>query len=273
MTLRAYGVGAAQGFAEWGDAKAFAPLVAYVEDEKNNEQARMTACEALGWVGTDADLQSLVPKVLPTTTNEAKRIKRACLLEAFFQRRVTGVDAKLVPLLSDPDEGVRRHAAIAIGHDGIDADAIAAVRAKIDDPVGSQATRIALLLGGTPADAELVATRVEASPSALEDLKIAYNVMVSQPPTDAALADGSLARWAANARVREWMTDILGHALGSFEYDNGPHTLTRVVLRAKLVGAARGGDANALLLLQIMKERGCLASLGAPLSPPSSDPR
>lgn len=272
MTLRAYGVGAAQGFAEWGDAKAFPLLLAYVEDEKNNEQARIEACAALGSLGTDADMQTLVPKVLPAATDMAKQIRRACLLDAFSVRRVTGVDSKLVPLLTDRDETTRKQAAIAIGHDGIDADAIATVRAEIDDPVAAPAVRLALLLGGTPADAELVATRVESSPSALEDLKVLYNQTVSTPPTDAALANGSLGRWAANAQARDWMMLLLERGLVGSEYDSGPHTLTHVVLRAKLLDAARGGDASALLLLQVMKERGALASLGAPLSP-SSDPR
>ena len=34
MSLRAIGVGAAHGFAEWGDHKAFKPLLAYIEEPK-----------------------------------------------------------------------------------------------------------------------------------------------------------------------------------------------------------------------------------------------
>ena len=47
MTLRALGVGASDGFAQWGDPKAYDDLVKYAEDPMENEQARMEACFAL----------------------------------------------------------------------------------------------------------------------------------------------------------------------------------------------------------------------------------
>src|SRR5690606_21078515 len=53
MSLRAIGVGAAHGLSEWGDNRAFQPLLAYIEDPKNNEQSRMEACAALAWVAKD----------------------------------------------------------------------------------------------------------------------------------------------------------------------------------------------------------------------------
>ena len=46
MTLRALGVGAADGFAQWGDPRAYPELVKYIEDKENNEQSRIEACFA-----------------------------------------------------------------------------------------------------------------------------------------------------------------------------------------------------------------------------------
>src|SRR3954469_3820777 len=47
MTLRAIGVGAADGMSEWRDHKSFKPLFDYINEPKNNEQSRMHACAAL----------------------------------------------------------------------------------------------------------------------------------------------------------------------------------------------------------------------------------
>jgi hypothetical protein len=52
MTLRALGVGASDGFAQWGDPKAYDELVKYAEDPMENEQGRMEACFAIAWVAT-----------------------------------------------------------------------------------------------------------------------------------------------------------------------------------------------------------------------------
>ena len=57
MSLRAIGVGASHGFAQWGDAKAYPILVKYIEDKQNNEQSRIEACFSLGWVATDEQMK------------------------------------------------------------------------------------------------------------------------------------------------------------------------------------------------------------------------
>ncbi len=60
MTLRALGVGASDGFAQWGDPKAYDDLVKYIEEPKENEQSRMEACFALSWVATDDQMKNVV---------------------------------------------------------------------------------------------------------------------------------------------------------------------------------------------------------------------
>ena len=41
---------------EWGDPKAFEPLLTYIEEPRENEQSRMAACEALAWVAKPDDM-------------------------------------------------------------------------------------------------------------------------------------------------------------------------------------------------------------------------
>ena len=57
-------------------------------------------------------------------------------------------------------------------------------------------------------------------------------------------------------------------AAGQFDnlvFDNGPHSETRVVLRVRLLRAAKSGDdaakRGAIMTLKFMKEQGCLLAL------------
>ncbi|HWL88339.1 MAG TPA: HEAT repeat domain-containing protein, partial [Polyangiaceae bacterium] len=82
MTLRGLGVGAADGFAEWGDARAYPILTKYVENSENNEQSRLEACFALSWVATDDQLVDVVKKVHAFSKPDPKSaLIRACYLE------------------------------------------------------------------------------------------------------------------------------------------------------------------------------------------------
>jgi hypothetical protein len=63
MTIRALGVGASDGFAQWGDPRRTTILVKYIEDKMDNEQSRIEACFALSWVATDDEMKEVVKKV------------------------------------------------------------------------------------------------------------------------------------------------------------------------------------------------------------------
>ena len=63
MTLRALGVGAAHGMSEWGDPKAFKLLMKFIEEPKENEQARLEACAALPWVASKEDMLEVAKKI------------------------------------------------------------------------------------------------------------------------------------------------------------------------------------------------------------------
>src|SRR5690606_38797343 len=62
MVLRAIGVGASYGLAQWGDPKAYPLLVKYIEDKQNNEQSRLDACFSLSWVATDEQMAEVAKK-------------------------------------------------------------------------------------------------------------------------------------------------------------------------------------------------------------------
>jgi len=270
MTLRALGVGAAHGLAELGDPSAFAPLVQFVEDQKNNEQARIEACFALGWTGTDDQLRGLVPKVSDPVPRDAKReLVRSCYLQALAIRPLTGHAAGLLPLLSPKTNMETRHeAARAIGFHGVDAAVVPKLVSLLADTSVRPDAALALLLGADEATAAAAVAQVEAGdPAGVDELKVLY-VQSLGYFSDAALEQGVFARWVKNARANKtpWARELVERALAGVDYDHGPHTLTRTRLRVRLYAHARGTDAkkrdDALLVLDAMGERGILGALG-----------
>jgi HEAT repeat protein len=273
MTLRALATGAAQGFAELGDPKAVPLLVAFVEEPKNNEQARYEACLALGPIASVADLKGLADKVKnPAPGDPKKELIRACFLASLTYGKAQGVDVTLLPLVEARDREQAGHAALAIGIDGVDD--VAAK--KLVDLLQKQDVRVpaalALLLGGTQAQAAAAVDAVS-DPSELDALRAAY-VHSFERYTESHRDRGAMARWVSNAEAcgAEWPRQLVGLGLRNLQYDSGPDTLTRVVLRGRLLADARSTDAkkksDAILVLQALGERGTLASLGAPPSTP-----
>ena len=84
-----------------------------------------------------------------------------------------------------------------------------------------------------------------------------------------------MARWIENAQtatrvkvhdsLQDWPKLILGHAIQGIEYDNGPHSVTRVQMRVRLLRDARAGDekkrVEAIRILEFMNEKGILMTL------------
>jgi len=89
------------------------------------------------------------------------------------------------------------------------------------------------------------------------------------------LAKGRIFRWVDNAvaisRVeigdtpQEWARGQLEGQFNNLQFDNGPHSFTRVVLRVRLLDMAKGDDAElragAIRTLKFMKEQGVLLAL------------
>jgi HEAT repeat protein len=281
MTLRALGVGAADGFAQYGDAKAYDDLVKYAEDQMENEQARMEACFALSWVAKDDQMKEVVKKIHDNTKTDAKaNFMRQCYLETVIHRPVPDATGGLVDELSAtvPDIEVRHQMARAIGMGGITKSMVQPILDKEKDVSMKADASIALVLG---ADADTASRAIatyndkDVPAEAIEELKDVYNKTFGYW-SDRNYENGDIARWVENAealahvkvhdQLQDWPRLILGRNLvESIEIDNGPHSMTRVALRARLIADAKGANdvkrTEAIRILKFIKEKGVLMAL------------
>jgi hypothetical protein len=277
MVVRGLTVGSAQGFAQWGDKKAYPLLMKIVEDDKHNEGAREQACMALSWVATDDNLKEIVTKAKAATgTDPKKQYLRACLMETLIRHPLPSATGDLMGMLTkDADPAVRRQVARAIGWGGVDKPTEASLLGRVSDPDLRNDAALALLLGGSEeAAARAVAMFADAPKEALESLKDDYYNSFGYW-SDEDLSKGRLYRWVANAqavgRIRvhdtaqDWAALRLGAQFNNLEYDSGPHSMTRVALRFRLGEIAKKGDADAkkgaIETLKFMKEQGMLMAL------------
>jgi HEAT repeat protein len=281
MTLRALGVGASDGFAQWGDARAYDDLVKYIEDPMENEQARSEACFGLSWVAADDQMREVVKKVHDNTKTEPKAsFIRTCYLETLIHRPVPAATGGLVDELSAvvPDLEVRNQMARAIGMGGITPTMVPSIFEKLADVSLKADAALALILGAdSDTAARAIATYNDPSmpAEAIEELKDVYNKTFGYW-SDHNYDVGDIARWVDNAgaiahvrvhdQLQDWPRLILGRNLvESIEIDNGPHSMTRVQLRARLLNDAKSGNdvkrAEAIRMLKFTKEKGVLMAL------------
>jgi HEAT repeat protein len=277
MTLRALGVGASHGFAQWGDARAYPVLVKYVEEPNNNEQSRLEACFSLSWVATDDQMTEVVKKVHDFNKPDPKNaFVRTCYLETLIHRPVPAATAGLLDLLKpDVDMEVRHQASRAIGFGGLTKDIAAQLLDKMKDVNLKSDAALALLIGGDTDDASrAIASYGDSPPEAMEELKVVYNQTFGYW-SDKNYENGDVARWIANAEacrhvkvhdaLQDWPDLVLSRAIQGIEFDNGPHSMTRVQFRMRLIADAKGANDQkrvaAIEILKFMKERGVLMAL------------
>jgi HEAT repeat protein len=276
MTLRALGYGAADGFAQWGDSKAYAPLVKYIEDKEGNEQSRLEACFALSWVATDEQMKEVAKKVREFSGADPKvQLIRTCYIETLIHRPVPEASGQLIELMKpDVELGVRHQAARAIGIGGVSPAVAAQLMEKMKDKQLRTDAALALLMGG---DADTVRRAIamynDGGAEGMEELKGVYNQSFGYW-SDRNYEQGDLARWVENAEacghvkvanaLQDWPKQLLIRAL-SGDFDNGPRSMTRVQLRVRLYRDVKGADAKkreqALSILKFMKEKGVLMAL------------
>jgi len=277
MSLRAIGVGASDGFSEWRDHKAFKPMFEYILDVKNNEQSRMSACAGLAWVAEPEDFLEIAKKIQEFGGQEkTDQFRRACLLETLIQRPVPGTAPALISLMTEQSALETRHqVARAIAKSGFDA----GIEAKLVEMLGNEAlmndAALALILGGSPDLASrtvaLYANKPKAALDELGDLWYRSFGYWSTEDLEAGLISRyvdnaeAISRVSINMTPQEWARVMLMRQLDNLVFDNGPHSFTRVVLRKKLLDAAKGSDeakrAGAIRTLKFMKEQGVLLAL------------
>lgn len=289
MSLRAVGVGASHGFAQWGDPKAFPILVKYIEDKQNNEQSRLEACFSLGWVATDEQMNEVVKKVKEFDKPDPKiQLIRGCYLETLVRKPVPAATAGLVDLINGSVElEVQHQAARAVGFGGITPAIAAQLQEKLKNPATRTDAALAILLGGD-ADAvrRMLATYNDADPATLGDLKLVYNQTFGYW-SDRNYESGDVARWIDNAftasrvkvrdALQDWPKLILARAIQGIDYDNGPHSVTRVQMRIRLLKDARSADekkrSQAIQILKFMGEKGVLMALKSEAGPAQEQAR
>ncbi len=277
MSLRAIGVGAAHGFAEWGDHKAFKPLLDYIEEPKENEQSRMEACAALAWVAKDEDFVTIAEKIKQYGGAEpVDQVRQACLLEALITRPIVGTSDALIGLLT-PESGflVRHAVARAIGKAGIEPSVEAQLFEKLKDEKLVNDAALALMLGGSPEVAARALAGLANQPKeVIDELQELWHGSFGYW-SNRDLDEGHIFRYVENAEAASriefanipqgWVAEQLRRQFGNLQFDNGPHSFTRLVLRHRLLGMAIGADpgvrAGAINTLRFMKEQGALLAL------------
>jgi hypothetical protein len=143
----------------------------------------------------------------------------------------------------------------------------------LDDPEHRLAAALALLLGGSTDGATHAAAVIRRTGAmGQQALRSAYERAVAVVH-ERDLTLGNLHRWVANAQTMArassprdpppWAVELLAASLRGLEADAGPHSLTRPVLRYRLLAEARAGSAEAVSTLGFMGERGSLMALAA----------
>jgi hypothetical protein len=277
MTLRAINVGAADGFAQWGDPKIYPHMAKFIEDKQENEQGRIEACFALSWVATDQNMNDIVKRIHDFKGKDPKdQFIRGCYLEALLHRPVPGTSAGLVDMIDkETDVEVRHQVSRAIGFGGFDDKVAQLLFKKMEDVELRNDGALALVLGGTTDQAtKAVAMYADYPKEALDELKDVYYRSFGYWSDDD-FYKGRLYKWVdtaeAIAKIRvkdaaqDWTRLRLQAQFDNLEFDNGPHSMTRVVLRYRLMQDAKKPEADrkrgAIQTLKFMKEQGSLMAL------------
>ena len=278
MALRAVAYGAAQGLAQWGDARAVKPLMELIEDETWHEEARQAACEALAWCADDKTMTEVAKKAIDFTkmNKPPKQVIGACYAATLALRPVPTAVPALVDLITpDLDRGVRLAIAHAIGVSGFDSTVEGKLFEKLQNAETRNSAALALVMGGsTDTAARTIAMYADFGKDALDDLKDDYFRAFGYW-SDEDFKRGNLYRWVDNAVAighvkvgdapQDWARQRLTAQFDNLKFDNGPHSETRVVLRYRLYNEAKNGDPakkkGAIATLQFMKEKGVLMAL------------
>jgi HEAT repeat protein len=277
MSVKALAWGAADGFAQLGDPKAYPVLVKHIEDTMANEQSRYEACFALSWVATDENMAEVVKKVHDFNKADDKaQLIRSCYLETLIHRPVQGANAGLIDLITPTaDPQVAAQAARAMAFAGLDNNISGKLMDMMKDTSLRNYAMLALLIGADPDTAgRALATYTGSGPEAMEDLKTLYDKSFGYWSAED-YEKGLVAKWIANAEamrfvkvndaLQDWPRMILTNDIQGIVFDNGPHSITRVQFRVRLINDAKGTDPkkqkDAIAILKFMQEKGVLMAL------------
>jgi hypothetical protein len=202
--------------------------------------------------------------------------RRSCLLETLINRPIQGTGGALLELLTPSSSMRTRHqVARAIGKAGFDADVEAKLFGMMKDEQMMVDATLALMLGGsTDTAARAVAMWSDKPREALDELQDLWYKSFGYWSTED-LDKGHIFRFVDNAEAigkveikdipQGWASVLLTKQFENLDFDNGPHSFTRVVLRHRLLDMAKGDDAvkraGSIRTLDFMKEQGSLLAL------------
>src|SRR5690606_36152373 len=167
---------------------------------------------------------------------QATHFRASCWLTALGERPLPAVNATLSGFVATGPREQLELAARALGHAGVEAEQEQKLLALLSDaalPERQPAAALALLLGGSEKAAKhVIASSMQESDS-IRDFYARSVSFLSHEDVES----GRLWRWVRNARAAgdSWASRSLGRQLSEVVYDNGPHSLTRVVLRRRLL--------------------------------------
>jgi hypothetical protein len=279
MAVRALSIGAADGAAAAGDARAAGVLLSLIDEAREHEDARLAACRALVWVAPAERAQELSARIRDGADGStAARWRRQCLLTGLSERVPAGMEAVLVESITPraaPE--LQLGAGRALGKRGLGAEERRVLLERVEDSRTMIGSGLALVLGSDPDAVTRTIAIVAARSGALrEELAREWkNSLVELSNRDAEA--GAVLRWVKNARAaarvavgtarQTELEEILAERLAAGFAGAGPHALSRTVLRVRLWQLATGTDGarqvEALDALSMMKERGALAALSA----------
>jgi len=283
MSLRAIDVGAAQGLSEWGDPKAVQPLLAHARDPRNNEQSRSEACVALAWLVNESETAQIVGELVrPAPALVATDpFRRECLLSGLAQRAAHVEGRRLIGLLEPkvPDT-VRATAARVIARAGIDEKLEADLKQRAHYDVAGTDAVLALVLAGS-ADAAVDSLKRHVGDTQEARTRLALGIrltldFLSREDVDRGFLFTVLRNADAAADAgHDWLQRAVANGLGRVMFDNGPHSLTRPVLRAHLLEMARSNKRflqrkSAVRALWYLREQGSLLALANGKGPEAS---
>jgi hypothetical protein len=266
-------MGAAQGLAEWGDPRGLEPLLRYIEDPLNNEQARHEACLAAIWIAPELELPKLLDKALAARSTPQEDFRAICLLNGFERR--PRKSAGLWTLLTGPDRAFGQSAARILGRAGLTKEEQTAALDRLPhDDKSHDRVALALLLGADPDAATRAVAVSRARPGKSMELMELWQSSFGELTFDD-LDSGRLFRAVDNAIAagrelefageQPWPTLLMARSLRDIVYDSGPGSLTKTSLRLRLLRKVEHGSAaerrSALLTLALMDERGVLLAL------------
>ena len=178
----------------------------------------------------------------------------------------------LLELITAGDSTSAYAVALAIGRASVSSSSESALVTLLaeGDAAAGPAT-LGLLLGGRPELATLAALRLLGRTPQLQSQVQQFYYHGFETLSEEDLEQETIFRWVRNARAVEqfsprgvhlkWAWELLGQQLRNLEYDSGPHSLTRAVLRNRLFQLASAGDGTAVDTLLLTAERGMLFAM------------